>query len=109
MLVHFGPDAAESDQRGTPYERWETRSADDGCAMVDYYYYCYLLLFTEKNHLPGQKRCILGGALVAFGAGELVQQMLLANTSGLGISAIFDKVYPCSVDARINQKLVVDH
>lgn len=47
--------------------------------------------------------------MVASGAGELVQEMLLANASGLGISAIFDKVYPCSVDARINQKFVVDH
>ena len=71
MLVHFGPDAAESDQRGTPYERWETRSADDGCAMVDYYYYyCYLLLFTEKNHLLGQKRRILGGGPGGFCRGR---------------------------------------
>lgn len=77
--------------------------------MVDNYYDDRLLLLTEKNHLPGQKCCILGGAMVALGAGELVQGMLLANTSGLGISAIFDKVYPCSVDVRINQKFVIDH
>lgn len=47
--------------------------------------------------------------MVAPGAGELVQELILANASGLGTSAIFDKVYPCPVAARINQKLVVDH
>ena len=120
MLVHFGPDAAESDQRGTPYERWETRSADDGCAMVDYCYcycycYCCCCCYYYCYYSPKRTICLVrsavswAGGLVAFVAGELVQQMLLANTSGLGISAIFDKVYPCSVDAHINQKLVVDH
>jgi pyruvate/2-oxoglutarate dehydrogenase complex dihydrolipoamide dehydrogenase (E3) component len=110
-VAHFGLDAAELDQRGTPYERWETDFADDDRAVVDDYRDGRLLLFIEKNRLPvpGQKRRILGGAMVAPGAGELVQELILANASGLGISAIFDKVYPYPVAARINQKLIVDH
>lgn len=110
-VAHFGLDAAELDRRGTPYERWETSFADDDRAVVDDYRDGRLLLFIEKNRLPvpGQKRRILGGAMVAPGAGELVQELILANASGLGISAIFDKVYPYPVAARINQKLVVDH
>ena len=44
--------------------------------------------------------------MVAPGAGELIQELILANTSGLGISEIFDKVYPYPVAARINQKLI---
>ena len=110
-VAHFGLDAAELDRRGTPYERWETDFADDDRAVVDDYRYGHLLLFIEKNRLPvpGQKRRILGGAMVAPGAGELVQELILANASELDISAIFDKVYPYPVAARINQKLIVAH
>ncbi|OGX91134.1 dihydrolipoyl dehydrogenase family protein [Hymenobacter coccineus] len=110
-VAHFGLDAAELDRRGTPYERWETDFADDDRAVVDDYRDSRLLLFIEKNRLPlpGQKRRILGGAMVAPGAGELVQELILANASGLDISAIFDKIYPYPVAARINQKLIVDH
>jgi pyruvate/2-oxoglutarate dehydrogenase complex dihydrolipoamide dehydrogenase (E3) component len=70
-----------------------------------------LLLFIEKHALPlpGRKRRILGGAMVAPGAGELIQELILANASGLGISEISDKVYPYPVAARINQKLIVEH
>ena len=110
-VAHFGLDAAELDRRGTPYERWETDFADDDRAVVDDYRYGRLLLFIEKNRLPvpGQKRRILGGAMVAPGAGELVQELILANASGLDISELFDKVYPYPVAARINQKLIVEH
>jgi pyruvate/2-oxoglutarate dehydrogenase complex dihydrolipoamide dehydrogenase (E3) component len=110
-VAHFGLDAAELDKRGTAYERWETDFADDDRAVVDGYRDGHLLLFIEKNALPlpGRKRRILGGAMVAPGAGELVQELILANASGLGISEIFDKVYPYPVAARINQKLIVEH
>ncbi|MBT2557597.1 FAD-dependent oxidoreductase [Hymenobacter sp. ISL-91] len=110
-VAHFGLDAAELDKRGTAYERWETSFADDDRAVVDSYRDGHLLLFIEKNALPlpGRKRRILGGAMVAPGAGELIQELILANTSGLGISELFDKVYPYPVAARINQKLIVDY
>ncbi|SMB99460.1 FAD-dependent pyridine nucleotide-disulphide oxidoreductase [Hymenobacter roseosalivarius DSM 11622] len=110
-VAHFGLDAAELDKRGSAYERWETDFADDDRAVVDSYRYGRLLLFIEKNALPipGQKRRILGGQMVAPGAGELIQELILANTSGLDISEIFDKVYPYPVAARINQKLIVEH
>jgi len=110
-VAHFGLDAAELDRRGTAYERWETDFADDDRAVVDSYRDGRLLLFIEQNALPlpGRKRRILGGAMVAPGAGELIQELILANASGLGISEIFDKVYPYPVAARINQKLIVEH
>ncbi|OWP63158.1 hypothetical protein CDA63_10730 [Hymenobacter amundsenii] len=105
------PRRARAKKASTSYERWETDFADDDRAVVDEHRYGRLLLFIEKNLLPipGQKRRILGGAMVAPGAGELIQELILANTSGLGIGAIFDKVYPYPVAARINQKLIVDH
>ncbi len=110
-VAHFGLDEAALQKQGVAYERWETDFADDDRAVVDDYRDGRLLLFIEKKWLPipGQKRRILGGAMVAPGAGELVQELILANASGLGVSALFDKVYPYPVAARINQKLIVDH
>ena len=109
--LKFSLDAAELDKLGTAYERWETDFADDDRAVVDSYRDGRLLLFIEKNapSLPGRKRRILGGAMVAPGAGEPIQELILANASGLAISEIFDKVYPYPVVARINQKLIVEH
>ena len=106
-VAHFGLDAAELDRRGTAYERWETDFADDDRAVVDDYRYARLLLFVEKNWLPGTKRRLLGGAMIAPGAGELVQELILANSAGLGVDALFDKIYPYPTAARINQELVV--
>ena len=106
-VAHFGLDAAELDRRGTAYERWETDFADDDRAVVDDYRYGRLLLFVEKNLLPGTKRRLLGGAMLAPGAGELVQELILANSAGLGVEALFDKIYPYPTAARINQALVV--
>ncbi|WP_223652231.1 dihydrolipoyl dehydrogenase family protein [Hymenobacter psoromatis] len=106
-VAHFGLDAAELDRRGTAYERWETDFADDDRAVVDDYRYGRLLLFVEKNWLPGTKRRLLGGAMLAPGAGELVQELILANSAGLGVEALFDKIYPYPTAARINQALVV--
>ncbi len=106
-VAHFGLDEAELTRRGLRYERWETDFADDDRAVVDDYRYGRLLLFVEKPRLPGRKRRLLGGAMVAPGAGELVQELILANASGLGVDAIFDKIYPYPVAARINQELII--
>ena len=108
-VAHFGLDAAELDRRGAAYERWETDFATDDRAVVDDYQYGRLLLFVEKTWLPGTTRRLLGGAMIAPGAGELVQELILANSAGLGVGALFDKIYPYPTAARINQELVVSH
>ncbi len=47
--------------------------------------------------------------MIAPGAGELIQELILANTLGLSISSIFNKIYPYPVATRINQQLIVKH
>ena len=47
--------------------------------------------------------------MVAPNAGELIQELILANTDGLSIDAIFNKIYPYPVAARINQKAIVTY
>ncbi|RZK51426.1 MAG: NAD(P)/FAD-dependent oxidoreductase, partial [Hymenobacter sp.] len=108
-VAHFGLDEKQLQQRGAAYERWETTLATDDRAVVDDARDGRLLLFVEKNRLPFGKRRLLGGAMVASHAGELIQELVLANAQGLGIQAFFDKVYAYPVAARINQELVVQH
>jgi hypothetical protein len=47
--------------------------------------------------------------MLAPKAGELIQELILANTAGLTISKIVNKVYPYPVATRINQKLIAEH
>jgi hypothetical protein len=63
-------------------------------------------LFISKGGLF-KKEKILGGTMVAPNAGELVQELILANASALSINSIFNKIYPYPVAARMNQQLIV--
>ncbi len=47
--------------------------------------------------------------MIAPNAGELIQELILANTLGLSISSIFNKIYPYPVATRINQQLIIKH
>ena len=55
------------------------------------------------------KEKILGGTMVAPGAGELVQELILANSAKIPIKAIFNKTYPYPVASRINQKAIIHY
>ena len=90
------------------YERVEMDFDEDDRAVVDDHRYGKLILFLTKGGLF-KKQKILGGSMVAPGAGELIQELILANTVGLGINSIFNKIYPYPVASRINQMLIVKH
>ena len=47
--------------------------------------------------------------MVAPYAGELIQELILANANGLSIDVIFNKIYPYPVATRINQKAIVSY
>lgn len=47
--------------------------------------------------------------MVAPNAGELIQKLKLANTFGLSINTIFNKIYPHPVAISINQKAIVQY
>jgi len=47
--------------------------------------------------------------MVAPNAGEMIQELILANISGLSTQEIFDKIYPYPVASRVNQQLIVKH
>ena len=107
-LASFGLNEQQLKERNMKFERLFQDFKDDDRAVTDNYQYAKLILFiSKKGFLKKQK--ILGGAMVAPHAGELIQELILANSSSLSIDAIFNKIYPYPVAARINQKVMVDY
>lgn len=104
-LATFGLSEKQLKERKVNYRRLEKSFVEDDRAIVDNYQYGKMILFVDKKTLL-RKQKILGGAMIAPGAGELIQELILANTSGLSIKAVFDKIYPYPVASRINQSLI---
>jgi hypothetical protein len=63
------------------------------------------VLFITKGSLF-KKKIILGGSMAAPNAGEMIQELILANYAKLNISLILNKVYPYPVSSRVNQKIL---
>jgi len=47
--------------------------------------------------------------MIAPNAGEIIQELILANTAGLSIQEIFNKIYPYPVASRVNQQQILKH
>jgi hypothetical protein len=45
--------------------------------------------------------------MVAPGAGEMFQELVLAHTQGLGINALFDKIYAYPTASAVNKRIVL--
>lgn len=107
-VATFGLNEKQLKERDIHYERLEQDFEDDDRAIVDNYQYAKLiLLISAKGFLKKQK--ILGGTVVAPNAGELIQELILANKNGLSVNTIFNKIYPYPVASRINQKVIVQY
>lgn len=105
-LATFGLNEKQLKENNISHEKLEQGFEEDDRAVVDDYRYGKMLLFiSNKSYLKKQK--ILGGTMVAPNAGELVQELILANTKEISINAIFNKIYPYPVASRINQKIIV--
>lgn len=107
-LATFGLSEKQLKEKRISYEKLEQDFEEDDRAVVDNYQYGKMLLFISRKGLF-KKQKILGGTMIAPGAGELIQELILANTKGISINAIFNKIYAYPVAARINQKIIVEY
>ncbi len=108
QIATFGLSEKRLLKRKISYEKLEQDFEEDDRAIVDSYQYAKMILFiSRKSFFKKQK--ILGGTMVAPNAGELIQELILANTSGLSVNAIFNKIYPYPVASRINQKVIAEY
>jgi pyruvate/2-oxoglutarate dehydrogenase complex dihydrolipoamide dehydrogenase (E3) component len=81
---------------------------DDDRAVTDNYQYAKMILFIDKKGFL-KKQKILGGTMISPGAGELIQELILANAAKLSINKIFNKTYPYPTASRINQLIILKY
>ena len=98
-IATFGLNEEELRKRGVLYEKVVFDFNEDDRAIVDEAQDGKLLLFIAKDK-------ILGGSMVAENAGELSQELILANSSGLKLKHIFGKVYPYPTASRVNKRII---
>jgi len=99
QIATFGESPTELTARGVQYEVITQSCAEDDRAITDGYQDGLLKLYISK------KGVIFGGTMVAPQAGELVQELMLAQSAGLTIGDLFNKVYPYPLATRINKRL----
>lgn len=107
-VATFGLSEKQLQERNIGYEKLIQNFKDDDRAITDNYQYSKSVLFISKKGFF-KKQQILGGSMVAPGAGELIQELILANTAKLSINHIFNKIYPYPTASRINQSAIVQY
>lgn len=98
-VASFGLWEAKLIKRGLKYAVLESDFSEDDRAITDDYQYGKMKIFISP------KGKILGGTMATPNAGELIQELILANSAGLEIKHIFNKTYPYPTAARINKRL----
>lgn len=98
-IATFGLVEETLKQRKINYEKFEYDLCDDDRAIVDDFRNGKIILYISKGK-------IMGGTLLAENAGELMQELVLANSSKLDIKNIFNKIYAYPTASRINKKVI---
>jgi pyruvate/2-oxoglutarate dehydrogenase complex dihydrolipoamide dehydrogenase (E3) component len=106
-VATFGYREQQLKEKNIPYERISTDFGEDDRAVVEDYQYGRLELYIEKNSLLNWNPKVLGGSMIAPHAGEMIQELVLANSQKLGINAFFNKIYAYPTGSTINKRLVM--
>ena len=107
-VATFGLNQDQLKRKGQKYHKLVLPLDEDDRAVTDHYQYGKLILFIGKSKLPWSNPKLLGGSLVAPNAGEIIQELILAKTAGLGIKSLFNKIYPYPTASRINKTIVLN-
>lgn len=106
QVATFGLSEKTLKERNISFEKMELNFHDDDRAVVDSYDdYGKLILYIKKGLF---KKRILGGTMIAPNAGELIQELILAQNTKMNTKKIFDKVYPYPTASRVNQQVFVN-
>ncbi len=107
-VATFGLNEDQLRQRGIAHEKLVYDFSEDDRAVTDDYTYGKLMLYVRKNAFNPQRLKLLGGTMIAPNAGEMIQELILANSAGLTLKHLFDKTYPYPTASRVNKLLVVN-
>ncbi len=100
-VATFGLTEPQLRERKVRYQKLVKNFDDDDRAIIEDYRYGKLLVYAQGN-------TILGGTMIAPNAGEMVQELILANSAGLTLKHLFNKTYPYPTSSRVNKLLVLD-
>ncbi len=107
-VATFGLQEKQLQKQNKSFEKIAMDFTDDDRAVTDSYRYGKLVLYISKGGLL-RKQKLLGGSMIAPSAGELIQELVLANSAGISVDSIFNKIYPYPVASRVNQMIIVKH
>ncbi len=97
-IAVFGLSEKELQESGKRYEVLETRFSHDDRAIVQNKNTGFARIFVSGG-------VIEGGVMVAKDAGELVQELILAQSLRLPLKSLFNKTYPYPTASRINKDI----
>ena len=98
-IAHVGLAPADADARGIKLDTFSVEMADVDRAVLDGQVQGLLKIHTKR----GTDR-ILGATLVAEHAGEMISEITLAMTAGIGLSAIAKTIHPYPTQAEAIKK-----
>jgi len=102
-IAAFGLQKQELEERGLNYQVLEDDfSKDDRAIVSDYAGESLIKLYVDSDGVP------LGGFIIAPEAGEMVQELILANTEEISLESLFEKVYPYPTASRITKNLAAE-
>jgi len=101
-IATFGLDQDELKRRDIKFDRLELDFKDDDRSIVNDYTEGKLIVYVSKDR-------IVGGTMIAMGAGELFQELVLANSKGLKIKDIFNKIYAYPTASRVNKQIIKNY
>lgn len=104
-VATFGLNEKKLKEKKIKYELLETHFDAVDRAVTDDYEYGKIILFIEKKSINPSNARILGGSIVAPNAGEIAQELILANVSGIKLQKFMDKIYPYPTAGNINKVL----
>ena len=107
-VATFGLSETQLKDRNTSYEKLVLDFKEDDRAITSDYQYGKLILFITKRWYQFGNSRLLGGTMVAPNAGEMIQELILVRSSGLGIKSLFNKIYPYPTGSRVNKTIVLN-
>ncbi len=107
-IATFGLNEKRLKEKNIAYEKLEMDFSEIDRAVTDDYQYGKMILYIEKKRFNISAAKILGGSMVAPNAGEIFQELLLANSSGISVKEILNKIYPYPTAANAHKKILRD-
>lgn len=105
-VATFGLNEKSLMEQEVSYERLETDFSKIDRGITDDYEYGKLILLIEKTRINAGNAKILGGSMIAPNAGEITQELILANTSGIRINEFMNKIYAYPTSGNIHKTLI---